>query len=351
MRTFQHREIRRQIPAVDALEDRCLLATTAQTQAYRVAEAWHKYHQYVSELQRIELKSEATPDESVTLSDAARTMSSEASASGTPAVQAKAVAATLQLDQAPLYGWLGESGWAQVRARLTANLAPLGVPSSAIDQAIAAMQAVAKSAGVTYSDYQSLTAKEGSYAQARSSVWISTSHSPDPETYYTQHLRGFFRGGAVSEKQAQATLDADLQAIEGEAKDSSAETRVLRRDVQLLQQVGSAVTSQAFAQFANTFLAAFDNGAPNAAAQQALGAEFRIILGANALPSTLNAADRLVADTPAFFPAAASSQANIRRITTDVLVLVASGGGAAPNAYKIEIPRGAHGSSSSPSGI
>src|SRR5262249_30083001 len=152
---------------------------------------------------------------------------------------------------------------------LTANLAPLQVPPSAIDQAIAAMQATATSAGVTYSDYQSLTAKENSYARARSSVHNSTSHFPDPETYYTQHLRGFFRGGATSEKQAQAKLDADLQAIEREASDSPAQTGVLHRDVQLLQQVGAALTSQAFSQFASTFSDAFDNGAPSAAAQQA----------------------------------------------------------------------------------
>lgn len=334
----------RRIPAVDALEDRYLLAATAQSQGNRVAAAWHKYHEYVSELQRIELKSQATQDQSVALSDAARTLSSEASASGTPEVQARAIAATLQLDQAPLYGWLGESGWAEVRSRLTANLAPLQTPSSAIDQTIAAMQAVAGSAGVTSSDYQSLTARERSYARARSSARNTTSHFPDPETYYTQHLRGFFRGAAVSEKQAQASLDADLEAIEREANDTPAQSKVLRRDVQLLQQVGAATTSQAFAQFAGTFTAAFDNGAPDAAAQQSLGATFRIILGPNALPSTLNAADRLVADSPAFFLAAASSQANIRTITTDVLVLVAAGGGAAPNAYKIQIPRGAHGS-------
>jgi hypothetical protein len=85
-------------------------------------------------------------------------------------------------------------------------------------------------------------------------------------------------------------------------------------------------------------VAAFDNNAPNAAQQQALGAEFRAILGANALPATLGAADRLVADSPAFFQAADSSQANVRIIVTDVDALIAVGGGAAPNAYKIQIP-------------
>jgi hypothetical protein len=338
MSATQRHANHRQIPAVDALEDRCLLSAIAQNQSSRVARAWHKYHQFVSELQRIELKSQATPDQSVALSDAARSLSSEASASGTPAIKKKAVEATLQLDQAPLYGWLGESGWAEVRARLTANLAPLQIPSSAIDQAIAAMQSVARSARVTYSDFQSLTAKESLYERARSSVGISTSHFPDPETYYSQHLRGFFRGGAGSQKNTQAALDTNLRAIERDANDSSAQTDVLRRDVHLLQQVGAAVTSQAFAQFVNAFVAAFDHGPPNAAEQQALGAEFRAILGANALPSTLGAAARLVSDSPPFFQAAASSQANVRTITTDLVALVAVGGGAAPNAFKIQIP-------------
>jgi hypothetical protein len=338
MSADERRASHRRIPAVDVLEERCLLSTTVPSQSSRVAMVWHKYHQFVSELQRIELKSQATPDQSVALSDAARTLSSEAAASGTPAIKEKAVKATLQLDQAPLYGWLGESGWADVRARLATNLATLQVPSSAIDQAIAAMQSVARSAGVTYSDYESLTAKEKSYERARSSVRISTSHFPDPETYYTQHLRGFFRGGAVSKKEAQATLDANLRAIERDANDSSAQPGVLHRDVHLLQQVGAAVTSQAFAEFTSAFVAAFDNGAPNAAEQQALGAEFRTILGPNALPTTLGAADRLVSDSPAFFLAAASSQTNVRTVTTDVVALVAAGGGAAPNAYKIQIP-------------
>src|SRR5262249_26274371 len=145
MSAAQRRADHRQIPAVDALEDRCLRSTTAQSQSSRVATAWHKYHQFVSELQRIELKSLATPDQSVALSDAARTLGSEASASGTPANKEKALKATLQLDQALLYGWLGASGWADVRSRLTANLASLRIPPSAIDQAITAMQSVARS--------------------------------------------------------------------------------------------------------------------------------------------------------------------------------------------------------------
>jgi hypothetical protein len=351
MNTSRRRADQRKIPAVDALEDRCLLTATSQNQAYRVQEAWHKFHQYVSDLQRIELKSHATPQESIALSDAARTLGAEASAQGTPAVQAKAVEATLQLDQAPLYGWLGEAGWADVRARLTANLAPLRVPSSAIDQAIAAMQAVAKSAGVSYSDYRDLTTKEASYSRARSSARDSLDHFPDPETYYSQDLRGFFRGGAVSKGKAQSTLDADLKAIERQAGDSSAQTGVLRRDVHLLEKVGATVTSQSFAQFADTFESAFDDGVPDAPAQQALGAQFRIILGANALRPALDAADRLVADTPAFFEAAASSQANVGTITTDVVAIVSFGGGNAPNAYKIQIPPAPQGGSSSPSGL
>lgn len=332
-------------PVVDALEERCLLSAFAQSQAYYIQQAWHDYHRYVSELQQVELASHATPAESLALSDAARTLSADAAADGTPAVQARADAATAQLDQAPLYGWLGETGWATVRSRLSDSLRTLRVPESAIDQAIAAMQAVAQSAGVTNSEFDDLTAKEASYERAREQVWNSTSHFPDPAIYYTKHLRGFFRGAAVARTQAQTTLDADLETIEREANDSSAGTDVLRRDVQLLQHVGATVTSQAFAAFSDAFVTAFQNGAPDAAAQQALATRFRSILGTNAVPSALNAADRLVADTPAFFQAAAASSVNIRTIANDVVVLVANGGGAAPNAYKIQIPRGSRGES------
>src|SRR5262245_47365323 len=130
---------RRRVLALEAMEGRLLLTTSSVTTL--VTRARHKYHEYVSELQHVELGSRATAADEMALRDAARSISAAAAgASLAPAAaQSKALAATLQLDHAPLDGPLGAPGWAAVRARLAADLDGTGVPPDLIDAAIAAM--------------------------------------------------------------------------------------------------------------------------------------------------------------------------------------------------------------------
>jgi hypothetical protein len=327
---------RRRVLALEAMEGRRLLTTSSVTSL--VTRARHKYHEYVSELQHVELGSRATAADEMALRDAARSISAAAAgASLAPAAaQSKALAATLQLDHAPLDGPLSAPGWAAIRARLAADLDGTGVPPDLIDAAIAAMQSVARSAGVTADELGTLSAKEDSYQEARNALPSGAASLPDPGLYYTQHLRGFFRGGDAQRRVDQAKLSADLRAIAGRAHDTPAASGVLHRDAQLLEQVEAAVTSQAARQIGDAFVATFAQGTPGALDVARLDAEIRALLGPGASPALLGAADRLAADAPAF-SAAVGSPADVRTIAADLLALVADGGGSPPNPFKIQI--------------
>jgi hypothetical protein len=336
------RPARRRAPSFDGLEDRLLLAATQQSLAYRVAQVQHKYHQYVSDLQRVELGSHATPAESLALRDAARSIGVAAATADLPpqVARARALAVTLQLDRAPLLGWLGDRGWEDMRARLTADLDALGVPPQVADQAIAAMQAVARSAGVTADEYRDLIAKEDSYRDGRDALPSGAADLPDPNVYYTQHLRGFFRGGEAQRRADLAKLDTDIRSIGATAGDTPAEASVLRRDTRLLERIGASVTSQADVGLGDAFVAAFALGAPSGQDLTDLEGTIRSIVGAGGIAITLGAVDRLVGDADAFFRATGSSRDGVRILTDDVRSVVEDGGGSPPNPFKVQIGRG-----------
>ena len=76
----------------------------------------------------------------------------------------------------------------------------------------------------------------------------STYNYSDPQSYFAQHLLGFFRGGAVNRQADKAQLTVDIHALS-----VSNSVSVIGRDVQLLKSIGSAVTSSTFAQFLSTY--------------------------------------------------------------------------------------------------
>jgi hypothetical protein len=155
--------LHRLIPSVEGLESRRLPSLFASYSSssyynqvsYQAEIVQHEYDQYVSELKRIELASQATPAEYLALRNDARAISAAASAGSQPrsAVQLKAVEASLILDRSPLYGWLDDGGWTQMSARLTGTLDGLGVPQPLISQTVADMRALAVSAGVGPFDF------------------------------------------------------------------------------------------------------------------------------------------------------------------------------------------------------
>jgi hypothetical protein len=336
------RENRQFHPSLDNLEDRQLLSTiaTGQSSAQLAQRAEHKLHQYVSKLQEIELESRATPAEFLALRDDARTISAEASTQprNAPGAAQLALAITRELDRAPLEGWLGDPGWSAVHAAVQSDLQGLSVDQSTIDKTFADIQAVAISAGVTYGDYKSLTLALDSYQDARLSARNTYVSLPDPQTYYTQHLRGFFRGLAAGRNEAANTLQSDALGFTASSHANPAQVAVMNRDVKLLKNLTASSTSTAAAAFNSAYVAAFEQGAPSAETQAQLRATAQTAFGPSPTPAQVAAIDQLITDTPSLFEALNASQANVGTLVNDVQSVVDNGADAALNPFKIRVP-------------
>ena len=120
-------KVRRFVPAIEGLEVRKLpssfapissatlfpgstafgtYSSSSQQLAARAAIVRHEYDRHVGEVKTLELKSQATPAEFLSLRDDARAISLAASAANLPHSTASttAVDVSLQLDRSPLYG-------------------------------------------------------------------------------------------------------------------------------------------------------------------------------------------------------------------------------------------------------
>jgi hypothetical protein len=340
-----HARSRRSLPWIEGLEERRLLTYAATSSSYYsalAATARHEYDQFVSEVQSIELQSQATPAEYLGLRDDARAISEAATSTSLPpqAAAAKALAVTLELDRAPFYGSLSDQAWAEEATKLEGDLTGLNVTQSLIDRTLADMEAVATSAGVTADQYTAFVANLAQVRSIRSQVPSGYGHIPDPGLFYTQHLRGFFRGWAVQRKSDQARLKADLHAIPASVGASQAEAATVTRDARILQTLGALVTSQENEEIHDAFLAAFANGAPSGADLSALRSQLVSAIGPTASPSRLAAIDRLIVDAPVFDRGVGGSPANVRTIADDVQAVVNDGAGAAPDPFKVTIASG-----------
>jgi hypothetical protein len=347
-RPHRHDRDRRRRLSVEGLEGRRLPSVLAPysssyyyNQAYYQAQVVrHEYDQYVSELKRLELASQATPAEYLALRDDARAISAAASSGHLPGttVQLKAVEASLILDRSPLYGWLENDGWTGMSTRLTSTLDVLNVPQTIIEQAITDMRSLAESAGVGPYDFATFTNDFDTLRNGEQTLPSGSGyHFEDPSLYYTQHLRGFFRGWGVQKLEAEAKLGKDLHAVQAQARTDPAGAAVLHRDVQVLKSLGAGVSSATMGPFNVTYVAAFAQGAPTAAVLAQLRSTLVGILGPAGTPDRIASVHRLVTDTPAFYQAAGASQAAIETIVTDVGTLVDAGGGETLNPFKITI--------------
>jgi hypothetical protein len=333
-------------PSVEGLETRqlpsffALYSYSSNQLAYQASVVRHEYDQYVSELKRLELQSQATPAEFLALRNDARAISAAASPTNLSpaAVQYKAVEVSLQLDRSPLYGWLGDSGWAEMSARLMTNLGGLNVPQPLISQTVTDMRAIAVSAGIDPYGYANFTNDFDTLRNAEQTLPSNPYyHFKDPGLYYTQHLRGFFRGWGVQKVGAESKLRDDLRTVQAQTQPGPAGAAVLDRDVQILQGLGAAVPSTTNQQLDNTYVAVFDQGVPGAQALSQLRSNLVTILGPAGTPARVKSVDRLVADAPAFFQATGASASNVQTIVTDVGALVNAGGGESLNPLKITI--------------
>ena len=321
-------------PLLDAVERRVLPASFGPGYNSQSMLVSHLYDQFVNDVRVIELRSQATPAQYRALRDDARAISAVATNGGlsSAAASSRAVAATLQMDRAPLDGWLDAAGWAQLGDRLKANLQPLNVPQPLIDRTVADMKVVADAVGLsaagfaTYTkDFNQLRASEHTYTSANA-------QNADPGVFYTEHLRGFFRGWA-SEKIADTTaLRAGIAALA-----SPTGSVVLRRDAHVLQALGELVPSDRAGQILDAYAAVFAGGSPTASDLNTFRTTTVTILGPTLSTRHASQVDRLVADAPAFFQAAGVSDANVRVLIEDVRAVVNDGGGATLNPFRIQV--------------
>jgi hypothetical protein len=349
--------VRRFAPGIEALECRKVLSFFAPISSYslfssgsygsssqqlsaQAAVVRHEYDQYVGELKTIELKSQATPAEFLTLRDDARAISVAASAANLPAAAANETAAevSLQLDRAPLYGAAKDPGWAVVSARVTTNLDSLDVPQPLIDQTLADMKSLANSANVSPGEFQTFTNDFNTLRAGEGSLPSNPYyHFEDPGLYYSQHLRGFFRHWGTQKVAAEAKLQGDLRAISSVTHAGPAGVAVLHRDVHLLESLGAVVPSTTNAQLDDAYLAVFAEGVPASQGISQLRSNLVTILGPVATAPRIASINRLVADAPAFAQAAGNSPSAIEMIVTDVGAVVDAGGGDTLNPFNVTV--------------
>jgi hypothetical protein len=310
--------------------------------AARAAFVRHEYDQYVGELKTLELKSQATPEQFLALRDDARSISDAAPAANLPqaVAQKTAVDVSLQLDRAPLYGAAKDSGWDVVSVRLTTNLEALDVPQPLIAQTLDDMKTLATSAGVTAGEFQTFTNDFYALRDAESSLPPNPYyHFEDPGLFYSQHLRGFFRGWGKEKVAALAKLQRDLRTVQIETNASPAGVAVLHRDAHFLQSLGAAVPSATNRQLDDAYTVAFVHGVPSAQEQSELRSNLVTILGPAGIASRVATVDRLVAEAPAFAVAAEARSVNVQTLVDDVGTLVDAGGGESLNPFKITVRR------------
>ncbi len=336
MATPRHSSQRRPV-TVERLEDRRLLTTTSNYYNTLAYNAHHEYDQFVREVQAIELQSQATPAQYLALRDDARAISEDASTTTLPpqVAASKALAVTVEIDRAPLYGSLSDQSWAEEKTHLEGDLNGLNVPQTLIDKTIADMQSVAASAGVTSDQYQGFNVGVAIVRVDRHKVPAGYGGIPDPGVFYTQHLRGFFRGWAVQRLADSNRLNADIRSISTASRASSSDAAALNRDVAIDQTIAAPVPSAINHQIRDAVIAAYSHGSPTAPTLATLQTRIVTLLGPTATPSHVSAVARLSADAPAFFRALGSSSANVATIINDVSTLVDDGSGSSLNPFRI----------------
>jgi hypothetical protein len=351
-----HRRNRRHLAALDveSLETRQLPAfiapfstgsfwsasSSSQQLRSQAALVRHEYDTFVGAVKTLELQSQATPEEFRALRDDAREISAAACATKLPPAiaQSKAVEVSLQLDRSPLYGWAQGTAWTEISSRLTTNLASLDVPQPLIDKTLADEKAVAVSAGVDIAGFQAFTQAFSTLRAGEKRLPSNPYyHFDDPALFYTQHLRGFFRGWGIQKLAAEAQLGNDLRSIQTETGAKPSQFAVVNRDVQVLQRLASALPSSSSHQLFASYSAAFAQGEPTPDMLSQLTANLVQALGPAGTPRRIKTVDKLAKDAPAFGLAVGDSSSHVQVIVADVSLLVDAGGGESLNPFKVAV--------------
>ena len=329
---------RRPPPAFEALESRRLLtATVGNNHAAVVNRARKEFHAFQAEVRVLQAPSRVTPAEFAALRDDARAIGAAAAPDPsltTQAVAAKALVASIQLDRAPLEGWLGDPGWADVQARIDANLDGLNVPASLVGQTVVDMRTVAQASGASSAAFQTFTRNSESLQDAEARLGPGDPSFPDPGSYFTIHIRGYVHGWQAQVRGDQRRLAADLRVIRAGSHAAPADGAAQNRDVNLLKGIGGRVTGQANARFLDTYAASFAGGAADLGDADQLSRTWVAALGSTG-SADLAAIDQLAADAPAFFRATGSSASHVNTIVSDLEALAVDGGGSTPDPFRV----------------
>ncbi len=209
-----------------------------------------------------------------------------------------------------------------------------------IAQTIGDMKAVATSARVTYPEYQNFTSD---FSQLRADEQLpgaSAYDDPDPETYYAQHLLGFFRGSADQRSVDKSQLRSDLKSIPSASGASASGQAAVHRDAQLLQKLGAALPSDSNSALLAGYVNAFALGAPTPGDLTQLQSALVTALGTTASRARVSSVKRLITDAPAFYQGVGSSAANVQTVADDVQAVVNDGVGSTPDPFRITLHLG-----------
>lgn len=336
------------VPRLDPLECRCTPtaggAYTGLT-SYRSISAKHAYDRFVTELQRIELGSFASPAEYLALRDDTRALSNVATAAGpaanAPGAQTRLTATTLLIDRSLLEGWLSDQGWNEVHSKLATTLAPFNVPPALLDQTVTDMRQAATDAGVDPGAYQVLYSDIASAQSARDQLQGGNSANSyrDPQVYYTQHLRGFFRGWAQQRVVDAHRLPADVARL----VDSPPGRALVSHDVALLERLGAPIPSTAFQTLTDAYATVLETATPTSSDLATFRNTATAALGATATPSRIGYVNQLIADAPAT-AGALKTPASVQTLLADVRAVVNDGQGTSLNPFLIAVfPGGSNG--------
>ena len=324
-------------PTVEGLEGRRLPSffgaySTSSQVSYQTSIVRQEYDQFVSELKRLELASQATPAEYLALRgrcprDLRGGLAREPVAFGRATEGRRGLA---RLDRAPPHGWLGDASWPEGPRDSSSDLGGLACPRrSSIGPSPTCGPSRSRPAwgpdGFAFFTDDFTTSATRADPSPRARAIISRTRAST-----TRSTSAASSAAGASRRSTPGRLStATWPAIRRQAGSPPAGAAVLDRDVRILEGLGAAVPSTTMDSFNATYTAAFARGTPTptAAALASLRSSLIGILGPAATPHRAATVARLAADAPAFYQAVGSSAAGVETIVADIGALVAAGGG------------------------
>ena len=207
-RPRDHRRVYRFVPKGDALEQRRVLSYfwpygsySGSTNNFRARPRLSGMNMtnMLGELKSIELKSQATPAELLALRDDARAISTAASAADVPAATAtqRRLKSRCNSTAHPCTDRRPMQAGGSSQLRVTTNLDRLDVPTPVVDQTLADMKALATSAHVNASEFQTFTNDFNTLRAGEATLPSNPYyHFEDPGLFYASTSAASFATGA-----------------------------------------------------------------------------------------------------------------------------------------------------------